>query len=88
MTIVHAAALSTSTALAAARNDLHTAVQADDDHRRQQYALSARDNAAEVLLAPASTPLELDYARGYFDHADALVSDRAVAHSISSGEPS
>ena len=88
MSIVHAAALSTSTALAAARSDLHTAVQAGDDHRRLQYALSARDSAAEVLLKPTSTPLERNYARRYFDHADALVTHRAVTLSDSSGERS
>lgn len=87
MTVVHAAALSARTALAAARADLHAAVQmSDDEHRRQQYARSARDNAAEVLLQPASTPLERDYASGYFDDADALITRRAVTLD-SSGEP-
>jgi hypothetical protein len=35
-----------------ARADIHTAVNADEDHRRNQYALSARDNAAAVLTDP------------------------------------
>lgn len=88
MTVVHAAALSTNTVLASARSDLHSAVQADDQHRRHQYALSARDNAPAVLLEPTSTPLELDYARWYFDDADALLTEQAVMQSDSSGEPS
>ncbi|MCX2715635.1 hypothetical protein [Mycolicibacterium sp. J2] len=89
MTIVHAAALSTRTALEAARADLHTAVQmSDDEHRRQQYARSARDSAAEVLLDPGSTPLELGYARGCFDAADALITRHSVTRSDASGEPS
>ncbi|KDE97181.1 hypothetical protein Y900_028325 [Mycolicibacterium aromaticivorans JS19b1 = JCM 16368] len=71
--IVHAAALSTNPALACARTDLHTAVRADDEHHRRQYALSARDSAGEVLLEPKSTPLERDYARRYFEDADAMI---------------
>jgi hypothetical protein len=50
--IVHPAAMSTSHALAMARADIHNAVNADEDHRRNQYALSARDNAAAVLTDP------------------------------------
>ena len=74
---------------AAARADLPAAVQmSDHEHRRQQYARSARDNAAEVLLEPASTPLERDYASRYFDDADALITRRAVTHLDSSEEPS
>lgn len=72
--VVHAAALSANVDLASARADLHDAVRADDDeHRRQQYALCARDSAAAVLLDPASTPLEYDYARNYFSDATAMI---------------
>jgi hypothetical protein len=68
--------LSTNPALAAARADLHAAVQtSSDEHHRRQYARSARDSAAEVLLNPASTRLECGYARNYFDDADAMIAD-------------
>jgi hypothetical protein len=80
--VVHAAALSTSVALASARADLHTAVRADDEHRRRQYALSARDSAAAVLLDSASTRLEGDYARNYFNDADAMIAKAADRQSI------
>lgn len=57
--VVHAPALSTNPALAAARADLHAAVQTSDgEHHRRQNARSARDSAAEVLLNPTSTQLE------------------------------
>jgi hypothetical protein len=64
--VVHAAAMSTNIELAAARADLHRAAAAADPHGRTQYALSARDNAASVLLEPSCTPLERDYAELYF----------------------
>ena len=71
--VVHPAALSTNPALASARTDLHSAVQSVDEHRRRQYALSARDSAAAVLLEAASTRLERGYASHYFSEADAIV---------------
>jgi hypothetical protein len=71
--IVHPAAMSTSHALAMARADIHNAVNADDDHRRRQYALSARDNAAAVLTDPNRTPAERQYADYYFADAEALI---------------
>lgn len=72
-TIVHPVALSTSMALAMARADIHDAVSADTDHRRTQFAFSARDNAATALLEPASTDLERSYAGYYFAEADAII---------------
>lgn len=71
--VVHAAAMSTNLELAEARADLHQAVAATDAHHRTQYALSARDNAASVLLEPACSPLERDYAGIYFAQAHAIV---------------
>jgi hypothetical protein len=71
--IVHPAAMSTSHALAMARADIHTAVNADDDHQRRQYAISARDNAAEVLCDATSTPAEMQYAGYYFADAEAII---------------
>lgn len=71
--IVHPAANSTRLALALARGDIHTAVNADDDHRRRQYALAARDYAAEVLCDPTSTPAEMQYAGYYFADAEAII---------------
>ena len=71
--VVHAAAMSTNATLAAARSDLHRAAAADDGHRRTQYALSARDNASSVLMEPASSLLEREYAGLYFAQAHAIV---------------
>jgi hypothetical protein len=71
--IVHPAAMSTSHALAMARADIHNAVNADDDHQRRQYAISARDNAAEVLCDCNSTPAERQYAGYYFADAEAII---------------
>lgn len=71
--IVHAAAPSTNPPLACARTELDTAVQAGDEHHRRQYALSARDSAAAVLVEPKSTSLERDYARRYFDDAEGTI---------------
>jgi len=71
--VVHAAAMSTSQALAMARADMHCAVNSDTDHRRTQYAFSARDNAATVLLSPGSTPIERSYAEYYFVEADTII---------------
>ena len=75
--LTHGAALSTSHALAMARDDIHTAVNADDEHRRLQYALAARDNAAEVLTDPHATRAEIDYASHYFADAEALIAQLA-----------
>jgi hypothetical protein len=85
--IVHAAALSTDPALACARTDLHTAVQADDEHHHRQYALSARDSAAGGLLEPQSTPLERDYARMYFEDADAMIAKPTGTQPVSAWRP-
>ncbi|EHB45825.1 hypothetical protein MycrhDRAFT_6303 [Mycolicibacterium rhodesiae JS60] len=71
--IVHPAANSTRLSLAMARADIHTAVNADDGHRRRQYALAARDYAAEVLCDPTSTPAEMQYAGYYFADAEAII---------------
>ena len=71
--IVHPAAHSTRLALALARADIHTAVNADDAHRRRQYALAARDYAAEVLCDRTSTPAEMQYAGYYFADAEAII---------------
>lgn len=71
--VVHPAAISTNQALAMARADIHSAVNSDTGHQRTQYALSARDSAAEVLLEPGSTPLERSYAAYYFEEADAII---------------
>ena len=71
--IIHAAALSTAHALAMAREDIHQAVNADDDHRRRHYALSARDNAGQVLTNPTSTPAERHYASYYLADAETII---------------
>ena len=77
-TVVHGAAMSTNPSLAAARADLHQAAAALDDHRRTQYALSARDNASSVLTSPGCSPREREYAGLYF----------AQAHAIAEGDES
>ncbi|EHB53294.1 hypothetical protein [Mycolicibacterium vinylchloridicum] len=68
-----AVALSTTHSLARARADIHSAVNADDTHRRRQYALSARDNAITVLLEPTSQPSEREYAEYYLADAEAII---------------
>ena len=75
--IVHPAAHSTRLSLALARADIHSSVNADDDHRRLQYALSARDYAAEVLCDSTSTPAEMQYAGYYFADAEAIIAQLA-----------
>jgi hypothetical protein len=77
-TVVHGAAMSTNLALAAARAELHQAAAAQDEHRRQQYARSARDNACNVLTSPGCSPREREYAGLYF----------AQAHAIAEGDES
>lgn len=64
-----------SATLAMARQDIHNAVGADDDHRRRQYSLSARDYAVTVLLDPSSTPRECEYAEYYLADAEAIIAD-------------
>ncbi|MGY4646251.1 hypothetical protein [Mycobacterium sp. URHB0021] len=68
---------STNTAdiLATARQDIHNAVGADDDQRRRQYALSARDNAVTVLLDPSSTRREREYAEYYLADAQGIIAN-------------
>lgn len=62
--------MTTTKTLAHARSDIHAAVAAHDDpYRRAQYARSARDYAAEVLLARDATPTQRQYAGYYLDDA-------------------
>jgi hypothetical protein len=68
-----AVALSTAHSLAMARADIHSAVNADDEHRRRQYALSARDNAVTVILEPTSQRSEREYAEYYLADAEAII---------------
>lgn len=73
--------VATSTALAQARRDLQYAViMGTDTDRRRQYALSARDEAATVLVAGDATAAQLRYARHYFDAAQrfAAAANRGV----------
>lgn len=65
----------TADILAMARQDIHQAVGADDDRRRRQYALSARDNAATVLLDPSSTRREREYAEYYLADAEGIIAN-------------
>lgn len=74
------ASVATSTALTQARKDLQYAViMGTDTHRRRQYALSARDEAATVLVAGDATAAQLRYARHYF-HAAQRFADAAAAN--------
>jgi hypothetical protein len=75
--IVHPAAASASLALALARADIHTAVNADNAHHQLQYALSARDNAATVLCDHNCTDAERQYAGYYFADAEAIIAQHA-----------
>jgi hypothetical protein len=72
-----ALALSTAHTLAMARSDIHIAVNADDTHRRRQYALSARDNAVTVLIEPTSQPGEREHAEYYLADAEAIIATTA-----------
>ncbi|OBB96013.1 hypothetical protein A5779_17510 [Mycolicibacterium peregrinum] len=59
-----------------ARSDIHAANAAiDDPHRRNQYALSARDNAVTVLLAGDANPDELRHAEHYLAAAEAIIAN-------------
>jgi hypothetical protein len=66
-------ALSTAHTLAMARSDIHNAVNADDDHHRRQYALSARDNAVTVLLEDTAQGSEREHAEYYLADAEAII---------------
>ena len=72
-----AVVLSTAHSLAMARADIHSAVNADDAHRRHQYALSGRDNAVTVLLEPTSPRNEREYAEYYLADAEAIIATTA-----------
>lgn len=66
-------------ALTRARRDLQYAVLMGlDTHRRRQYALSARDEAATVLLAGSASADQLRYARLYFTAAQLFSADDAI----------
>lgn len=65
--------------LAMARSDIHAAVNADDDHSRRQYALSARDNAVSVLLEPTAERSEREHAEYYLADAEAMIAATADA---------
>ena len=63
-------------ALTRARKDLQYAVlMGHDTHRRRQYALSARDEAATALLAGSASADQLRYARLYFTAAQQFSAD-------------
>lgn len=68
-------------ALTRARTDLQYAVLMGlDTHRRRQYALSARDEVATVLLAGSASADELRYARLYFTAAQQLSADEVALY--------
>jgi hypothetical protein len=67
------AATRTAHSLAMARADIHSAVNADDTHRRRQYALAARDNAITVLLEGTSQRSEREHAEYYLADAEAII---------------
>lgn len=73
-TLTTNATTNTADILAMARQDIHHAVGADED-RRRQYALSARDNAATVLLDPSSTRSEREYAEYYLADAEGIIAN-------------
>ena len=78
---------STATALARARRDLqHAIVMGVDAHRRRQYALSARDEAATVLLAADANSRQLRYARVYLVAAQRFLDARALPVMCDRGE--
>ena len=68
---VHRAWITTTHALALARADIHNAVAAEG-HTRRQYALSARDYAAMVMLADDATKSQREYAGYYLADAEIL----------------
>ena len=78
---------STTTALARARRDLqHAIVMGADAHRRRQYALSARDEAATVLLAADASSRQLRYARVYLGAAQRFSDVKAIPVMCDRGE--
>ena len=80
-------AASTATALARARRDLqHAIVMGVDAHRRRQYALSARDEAATVLLAADASSRQLRYARVYLVAAQRFLDAWATLAMCDRGE--
>ena len=69
-------ASATTATLEEARYDIHAANAAiDDPHRRNQYALSARDNAVTVLLAGDASPDEICHAEHYLADAEAIIAN-------------
>ena len=78
---------STATALTRARRDLqHAILMGVDTHRRRQYALSARDEAATVLLAPDASSRQLRYARVYLVAAQRFLDAWATLAMCDRGE--
>ncbi|MCV7155709.1 hypothetical protein [Mycolicibacterium pyrenivorans] len=78
---------SAATALARARRDLqHAILMGVDAHRRRQYALSARDEAATVLLAADVSSRQLRYARVYLEAAQRFLDARATPVMCDRGE--
>lgn len=68
--------IATAATLEEARSDIHAANAAiDDPRRRNQYALSARDNAVTVLLAGDASPDELRHAEHYLADAEAIIAN-------------
>jgi hypothetical protein len=66
--------MTTTKTLAQARSDIHAAVAAHDDpYRRAQYARSARDYAAEVLLAADATSTQREHDGYYLDDANGML---------------
>ncbi|WP_273735447.1 hypothetical protein [Mycolicibacterium septicum] len=63
-------------ALTYARDDIHAAAEAEDEHRRG-YAMSARDNAVAVLLDPSSTRRERTCAEHYLVEAESIIANTA-----------
>ena len=77
----------TATALARARRDLqHAILMGVDTHRRRQYALSARDEAATVLLAPDASSRQQRYARVYLVSAQRFLDAWATLAMCDRGE--
>ena len=77
----------TATALARARRDLqHAILMGVDAHRRRQYALSARDEAATVLLAADASSEHLCYARVYLVAAQRFLDAWATLAMCDRGE--
>ncbi len=67
-------AMTAGRALTFARDDIHAAAEAEDEHHRG-YAVSARDNAVTVLLDPSSTRRERARAEHYLVEAEAIIAN-------------